>query len=429
MGVRFCAQTTCHPPSPARKIDTNPPPSPASDSPRPESTQITLPWPAQTAPGRTALQAFAEDIIRPRQPRLARDDSPSARYNLSMTFEPDYRHIVDAAANRRPARMPIYEHIIDVSHMERVLETEFADLIDGDEADRREYFRCFCEFHKRVGYDTVSYEVCAGAILPNAGALMSQEPGPIQTRADFEAYPWEELADRFWLLAASRFDILADTLPPGMKIVGGVGNGPFELSEELVGFEPLCYMQADAPDLFALLYERLGELLCTLWRQMLARWGDIIAVPRIGDDMGFKTGTLLAPESLIAHVVPLYSELAAIMRNAGKPFLLHSCGSIFDIMGPMMHAGITAKHSNEDAIAPFEDWITRYGNRIGLFGGVDTDRLCRMAPGEIEEYVDVMAPRYRAAANGFALGSGNSIPNYVPTDSYLAMLRAANRLR
>ncbi len=346
-----------------------------------------------------------------------------------MEFQPDYRHIVDAATNRRPARMPLYEHIVDVCHMERVLDIEFADLIDGDEADRREFFRCFCEFHKVVGYDTVSFEICAGSILPNAGALMSQEPGPIQTRADFEAYPWEELVEMFWAKAAWQFDILADMLPPGMKIVGGIGNGPFELSEELVGFEPLCYMQADAPDLFALLYERIGELLYRLWTDLLERWGDIIAVPRIGDDMGFKTGTLLAPTSLIAHVVPLYGELAAIMRHAGKPFLLHSCGAIFDIMGPLIHAGVTAKHSNEDAIAPFEQWITRYGKRIGLFGGVDTDRLCRMAPGEIEEYVDIMAPRYRAAAGGFALGSGNSIPNYVPTDSYLAMLRAANRLR
>jgi len=37
--------------------------------------------------------------------------------------------------------------------------------------------------------------------------------------------------------------------------------------------------------------------------------------------------------------------------------------------------------------------------------------------------------RFRAAANGYALGSGNSIPDYVPVDGYLAMIEAAKKIR
>jgi uroporphyrinogen decarboxylase len=37
--------------------------------------------------------------------------------------------------------------------------------------------------------------------------------------------------------------------------------------------------------------------------------------------------------------------------------------------------------------------------------------------------------RFRAQARGFALGSGNSIPDYVPVDGYLAMIRAGQALR
>lgn len=33
------------------------------------------------------------------------------------------------------------------------------------------------------------------------------------------------------------------------------------------------------------------------------------------------------------------------------------------------------------------------------------------------------------SARGYALGSGNSIPDYVPTENYLAMIRAAQALR
>ena len=37
--------------------------------------------------------------------------------------------------------------------------------------------------------------------------------------------------------------------------------------------------------------------------------------------------------------------------------------------------------------------------------------------------------RFRSKAAGYALGSGNSIPQYIPLKGYLAMIRAAQELR
>lgn len=38
-----------------------------------------------------------------------------------MKFQPDYHNIVDAAYNRVPARLPLYEHLISWSAMEEIL--------------------------------------------------------------------------------------------------------------------------------------------------------------------------------------------------------------------------------------------------------------------------------------------------------------------
>jgi uroporphyrinogen decarboxylase len=344
-------------------------------------------------------------------------------------FEPDYRHIVDAARNRRPARLPIYEHLINVPFMEKMLDRSFAGLSHGDEADREEFFRTYCGFYRQMGYDTVSFETCVTEILPGGGALLGECAGPIQNRDDFEGYPWEELPQRFWEAAEPRFEALSRTLPAGMKVVGGIGNGPFEISEDLVGFERLCYLLADDPELVSVLYERIGELLRTLWGRLLERWGELLAVARIGDDMGFKTSTLLAPQTLIEHVVPQYRRIIAEIHAAGQPFLLHSCGRIFELMDPLIEAGIDAKHSNEDAIAPYDEWIERYGDRIGLFGGIDTDLLCRLDAQQVYELVLERGGRFRQTARGFALGSGNSIPEYVPVEGFRALNRAAWELR
>ena len=346
-----------------------------------------------------------------------------------MSFSPDYRHIVAAARNERPGRLPIYEHLINAEFMEKMLDRRFAGLIAGDQADLREYFGTHCGFYRDMTYDTVSYEVCVTEILPGGGALLGERAGPIQSRADFEHYPWDDLPRIFWDVAAPRFEILGAAMPDGMKGIGGIGNGLFEISEDLVGFEQLCYMQADDPDLFADLYRKIGDLLVGLWRTFLARFGQDYAVCRIGDDMGFKTATLVAPRTLIEHVVPQYTRVIALIHDAGKPFLLHSCGKIFDVMDAMLAAGIDAKHSNEDAIAPYDEWIERYGARIGMFGGIDMDLLCRKTPDEIYDLVLDDGARFRRTAKGYALGSGNSIPDYIPVAGYEAMIRAARELR
>ena len=80
-------------------------------------------------------------------------------------------------------------------------------------------------------------------------------------------------------------------------------------------------------------------------------------------------------------------------------------------------------------IAPYDKWIDEYGDRIGLLGGIDVDILCQKTPEEITEIVYDSGRRFRQTANGYALGSGNSIPNYVPVDGYLAMIEAVKRIR
>ena len=55
--------------------------------------------------------------------------------------------------------------------------------------------------------------------------------------------------------------------------------------------------------------------------------------------------------------------------------------------------------------------------------------LCQKAPAEIVERVADMGRRFREKSRGYALGSGNSIPDYIPVEGYLAMLEAARHLR
>jgi len=313
--------------------------------------------------------------------------------------------------------------------MERILNVQFAHLADGTPADLREHFRHFCSFFRKMTYDVVSYEVCITTVFPGKGALCGGHPGPIQTRSDFEKYPWAEIPDRFWNYAAPRFDALAQTMPAGMKAVGGIGNGVFEISEDLVGLEYLPLMQVDDPELYRDLFVKIGDLMANIWTQFLERYSNNFVACRFGDDLGFKSSLLTNPSTVRNHILPQYRRVIDLIHSSSQPFLLHSCGCIFEIMEDVIALGINAKHSNEDAIAPFSRWIEAYGSRIGLLGGFDMDFLCQKKPDVVFEEVCRLGREYRETAHGYALGSGNSIPDYVPIDNYLAMIRAAQTIR
>jgi uroporphyrinogen decarboxylase len=188
-------------------------------------------------------------------------------------------------------------------------------------------------------------------------------------------------------------------------------------------------MQVDDPELYDDLYRKIGDTMCVIWTEFLKHYSDTYVACRFGDDLGFKTSLLTHPATLRGQVFPQYKRVIDLVHGAGLPFLLHSCGCIFEVMEDLISLGIDAKHSNEDVIAPFDRWIADYGNRIGLTGGFDMDFLCVQSEAEVYKAVLEQGRRFRDTANGYALGSGNSIPDYVPVENYLSMVRAAQELR
>ena len=187
-----------------------------------------------------------------------------------MPFQPDFHNMLDAVGNRKPARLPVYEHIIDPRIMGQVLGMEMTCPGDGaGTADYRRFYGNVCRFWKRMTYDTVSFEGTIVDVLPDHGAIFGGQPGPIQNQADFDRYPFEEIPDLYWKHWDAHFEAVAAELPEGMMALGGIGNGVFEISEDLVGFERLAYMQADDPQLFAALYEKIGDLMVRIWTRFL----------------------------------------------------------------------------------------------------------------------------------------------------------------
>jgi len=220
------------------------------------------------------------------------------------------------------------------------------------------------------------------------------------------------------------FEYIDQHLPEGMGLMTCHAGGMFEHLSQIMSLEGLCLALYDAPDLVAAVAEKVGERLLAFYRH-LVDLDNVVALFQ-GDDMGFRTGTLVAPNALRAHVLPWHKQFAQMAHEHGVPYFLHSCGNLETIMEDLIEeVGIDGKHSYEDAILPVQDFQARYGDRIAVLGGMDLNILSAASPEQVRAKTRGLIEECGARGR-YAVGSGNSVPSYVPVENYLAMVDEAN---
>ncbi len=297
----------------------------------------------------------------------------------------------------------------------------------------REYYHLLAEFYRRMGHDYVRGRL--GLMLPlhdlhaqDTAQLASgnrswrnETRGPINSWEDFEKYPWPDSSD----IDFRPLEYAAEAMVEGMKVIG-MASGIFENTSWLFGTENLCYALFDQPDLVKAVADRVGEL----WVAAVGGMASMESVGAIcaGDDMGFKTGTLVAPEVLREYILPWHKKCVQAAHTYDKPYVLHSCGDVSAIMDDLIDdVGIDAKHSFEDVIMPITEVKKRWGERVALVGGVDVDVLARRDETYVRDYTREIILGC-APGGGYVLGSGNSIANYCKVENVLAMYDEGRKL-
>ena len=319
----------------------------------------------------------------------------------------------------RPRYLPFYEHIASAGFIADRTGTKF-DQMGWDDPG---FWQIYVDFWLGMGYDCVPMEIpprlrlAPGHGAAGAASHESEAHAVIRNRQEFEAYAWPAESNP---LDFRHFETVGKLLPPGVKIVGGVCAGPFEWVSQMMGVMGLSYALVDDPDLVRDLFAKVGALHRSADRQLATM--DAIGALRQGDDLGFKTATFLSPAQLRELVFPIYCDMAASAHAAGKPFILHSCGNLGAVYDDLIDVcQIDAKHSFEDVILPVQEFKRQYGRRVTPLGGLDVDVICRSSEKELRVYTRKKIEE--CFADGYwALGTGNSLTNYMPVKNYLTVL-------
>lgn len=262
-----------------------------------------------------------------------------------------------------------------------------------------------------------------GAEFDVAGSLNTtwgeEGAGPIQSWDDFDRYPWPDPA----AIDYSQLEFYEKRLPDDMGVYHVVKG--WEVVRELFGFASFCVKMYEEPDLVEAVIRRVGEFHVTL-TETLCQFRSVFAVYG-ADDYAYKTSTMMSPGYIVDHLLPWHARMSELAHAREKLYFFHCCGKVDPLMDHLIdEVKIDAKHSFEENVVPVVQAKRRWGDRLGLLGGLDVDFIARQ-PEEairqrVRETLDACQP-----GGGYCLGLGNWVTSYIPVDNYLAVLDEARR--
>jgi len=332
-----------------------------------------------------------------------------------MAREPNFDNLLAVLQRSRPDRPTLFEFFLNERLYKRLAGpayTEKTDLLSR--------YRMLIAAFANAGYDyaTVSGSAFSFEIGRHDQArTISLNQNPLITdRKSFAAYPWHDPENFDY----SSLQEIAPDLPKGMRLIVCGPGGVLENAISIVGYDNLCMLLYDDPQLVADIFENVAERIIRHYRKCVAY--KTVGACISNDDWGFKTQTMLSLAHMRQYVFPWHKRIVETIHAAGRPVILHSCGKADAIMDEIINdMRYDGKHSFEDAIMPVEEAYRNWGGKIAILGGLDLDFVCRASPAAIEKRARAML-ELAAHKGGYALGTGNSVPDYVDDEKYFALI-------
>jgi uroporphyrinogen decarboxylase len=340
-----------------------------------------------------------------------------------VPLDPDFSRLEAVLRREEPDRVPLFEMEIDMPIQEWFLGRELEGAADD------------IEFYIRAGYDYVPVipaflaprlmRVASGEGLSGSDrerTWITESEGIIKTVADVENFPWPKAED----VDFSLFYDVAALLPPKMKILGMLAPAAiFGNSSQSMGLENFSYALYDNVAVVEALFEILGSTYLEIAKRLTK-------MPRVGsvhmaDDLAHGGGCLVSPKVYRKYVFPWYKKIAGVLTDAGLPLSFHSDGNLEQVLDDLADCGIRGIHPIEPLAMDIVDIKKRYGDRFAIFGNIDLEYT--LTRGTVEEVEALVKERIKrlAPGGGYAVGSSNSVPDYVKPENYRAMVEATKK--
>ncbi len=348
------------------------------------------------------------------------------KVELLKDYQPNFEKL-EKVLRKNPSNDPIlFEFFVNDEFIGKVLKEIGYDLnVTG--IPKVDWALGYANAYKVLGYDympIMDFSFMFKTMEHNNHSTVSINSGDkITNEKTFLEYEWRD----YHSLDYSMYYEVGKRLPEGMKLVVYGPEGVLENTTKLIGYDNMCYMLYDDEELLQRVFDMVGQRLFDYY-EVLSKC-EYVGALIVNDDWGFNSQTMLSTENMRKYVVPHHKKIVAEIHKNNKCAIMHSCGNLEKVYDDIIDdISFDAKHSFEDNILPIEKAIDTYSNRITLLGGIDLNFLITSTQEEIFNRSMALIEKTRGKIP-YALGSGNSIPSYVPEENYLTMLKAVWRSR
>ena len=248
----------------------------------------------------------------------------------------------------------------------------------------------------------------------------SENNGVISNYDDLEKYTFPSISDFDY----TNFEKVKSFLPDGMGVVGQYGD-IFTMTWEMMGFESFSIALFENEELVENLNDRLGRLVLSMFEYFAQ--SDVVNAIWYSDDIAYTNSLMVSPQVLDKYFFSWLKKIGDLAKQYNKPFIYHTDGLLYDVMDKIIDCGVDAIHPIEPKAMNIADVKKRYGNKLCLIGNIDVDLLSRGTTDEIRNnvYKNVEDVGFDG---GYCVGSGNSIPEYVKLENYIAMIDAVKEI-
>ena len=181
----------------------------------------------------------------------------------------------------------------------------------------------------------------------------------------------------------------------------------------LRGFDQWIMDIATQPEITVAILKKIWDYQIPIYEKYLKVNGKYLDVAMIGDDLGMQTGLFISPDLYRQFLKPWHKKRIEFIKERAQnvPIILHSCGSIYEIIKDLIEIGLDGLHP----IQPFardmepEKLKKEFGDKLLFVGGLDHQRILGKSKEEIEDFIDRLMKAY-APGGGFFLAATHDIP-------------------